>query len=75
MKVKDKVKVLGRGWVILVEPDCEIDISDKIICGDNEFEIAGVERLLFVKTVGLVLRPNYKVDDTINVGDEIQVVK
>ena len=39
MEVKDKVNVVGRGYVIVVKPDCEINITDKIIFGENEFEI------------------------------------
>ena len=75
MEVKDKVKVLGRGCVIIVESDSEITTSDKIICNNKEFEIAGIERLSHMKTVGLILRPNDKVYETINIGDTIQVVK
>lgn len=75
MEVKDKVNVVGRGCVIVVEPDCEINITDKIIFGENEFEIRGIERLSFMKNVGLVLRPNDIVYETINAGDEIEIVK
>ena len=71
MEVKDKIRVLGRGCVIIVEPTCEINISDKVICGENEFEITGIERLSFVKTIGLVLRPNDIAYKTINIGDNI----
>ncbi len=73
MKVIDKVKVLGRGCVIVVEPDCEITMSDKVIFGENEFELNGIERLTNLKKVGLVLRPNDVAYDTINVGDEINI--
>lgn len=75
MEVKDKVNVVGRGCVIVVKPDCEINITDKIIFGENEFEIRGIERLSFMKNVGLVLRPNDIVYETINAGDEIEIVK
>ena len=71
MKVKDKIRVLGRGCVIIIEPTCEINISDKVICGENKFEIAGIERLSFVKTIGLVLHPNDTACKTINIGDNI----
>lgn len=71
MEVKDKIRVLGRGCVIIVEPTCEINISDKVICGENKFEIAGIERLSCVKTIGLVLRPNDIAYKTINIGDNI----
>lgn len=73
MEVKDKIRVLGRGCVIIVEPTCEINISDKVICGEEEFEIAGIERLSFVKTIGLVLRPNDIAYKTINIGDNILI--
>lgn len=75
MKVIDKVKVVGRGCVIVVVPDCEINISDKIVFGDNEFEIGGIERLSFMKKTGLVLRPNDVVYEKINIGDEIELAK
>lgn len=75
MEVKDKVNVLGRGCVIVVEPDCEINIENKIRFGENEFEISGIERMSFMKNVGLVLRPNDIAYEMINVGDEIEVVK
>lgn len=75
MKVIDKVKVVGRGCVIVVEPDCEINISDKIVFGDNEFEIKGIERLSFMKKTGLVLRPNDAAYEKINIGDEIELTK
>ena len=71
MEVKDKIRVLGRGCVVIVEPTCGINISDKVICGENKFEIAGIERLSFVKTIGLVLRPNDIACKTINIGDNI----
>jgi len=70
MEVKDKIRVLGRGWVFIIEPTCEINISDKVICGENKFEIAGIERL-FVKAIGLVLHPNDIACKTINIGDNI----
>jgi len=73
VEVKDKIRVLGRGCVIIVEPTCEINISDKVICGEEEFEIAGIERLSFVKTIGLVLRPNDIAYKTINIGDNILI--
>lgn len=73
MEVKNKVKVLGRGCVIIVEPNCEIHLSDKIRCGENEFEIIGIEGISFMKTVGLLLRPNDIADNTISVGDEIEI--
>ena len=74
MKVKDKVKVLGRGCVIVVEPDCEINFSDNVKTADEVFEIVGIERWSHLKTTGLVLRPNDKAYETINIGDEIQIV-
>ena len=69
--VKDKVRVTGRGCVIILEPDGEINISDKVTCNGTEFGIVGIERLSFVKTVGLILRPNDVAYEKINVGDEI----
>lgn len=75
MEVKDKVKVNGRGCVIIIEPDCEINMSDKVVFSDKEFEIAGIERLSFMKKVGLVLRPNDIAYETISIGDEVEIVK
>lgn len=75
MKVKDKVKVTGRGCVIIVEPDCEIDISDKIECNGVQFGISGIERWSHMKTTGLILRPNSDVYDAINIGDDLDIVK
>ena len=75
MKVKDKVKVIGRGCVIIIEPDCEINISDKIVFDERKFEIAGIERWSHMKTIGLVLRPNDVAYETISIGDEIEIKK
>ena len=71
MEAKDKIMVLGKGCVVIVEPTCGINISDKVICGENKFEIAGIERLSFVKAIGLVLHPNDIAYKTINIGDNI----
>ena len=75
MVVKDKAKVVGRGCIIVTEPDCEINMSDKVIVGKKEFEIAGIERLSVMKTIGLVLRPNDIAQETINIGDKIEIIK
>ena len=50
-------------------------MTDKIVFGENEFEIRGIERLSFMKNVGLVLRPNDVAYETISIGDEIEIVK
>lgn len=72
-KVIDKVRVIGRGWVIVVEPDGEISMTDKLTCNGTEFTIAGIESVTFMKKVGLILRPNDMVDKTISVGDDIVI--
>ena len=73
--VKDKVRVTGRGCVIIFEPDEEIHITDKVVCNGNEFSIAGIERLSFLKNVGLILRPNDLAQEKINIGDDITVLQ
>lgn len=73
--VKDKVRVIGRGCVIILEPDGEINIADKVTCDGTEFCIVGIEKLSHMKTVGLTLRPNDLVQEKINIGDEIVIVR
>ena len=74
MKVENKVKVLGRGYVFVVFPICAIHCGDKVRCNGKDYEVRGVERMAFMKHVGLVLSPNEDAGREINMWDEIEVV-
>ena len=75
MKVIDKVKVIGRGYVLVVIPDDVIHITDKIIHKNVHYKITGIERVSHMKHIGLVLRPNDSVGVFIKIGDELTVLK
>lgn len=75
MKVIDKVKVLGRGYVLVVIPDNKINMCDKILFDNIQFEIVGIEQLTHMKQIGLVLSPNDIVGKLINIDDNIEIIK
>lgn len=75
MKVIDKVKVLGRGYVLVVIPDEPININDKILHKSVKYKITGIERVQHMKQIGLVLNPNDSVGVFIKIGDELTVLK
>ena len=74
MIVEDKIRVLGRGWVIISETDEPPTISDEIEVNGKIFGIAGIERW-YTKRLGLVLRPNDEVNETISIGDNMEIIK
>ena len=75
MKVIDKVKVLGRGYILVIIPDDEINITDMILFDNIRFKICGIERLSNMKQIGLVLSPNDMVGKLIDIDDEITLLK
>jgi len=75
MKVIDKVKVLGRGYILIIIPDDEINITDTILFDNIQFKICGIERLNNMKQIGLVLSPNNAVGKLIKIDDEITLLK
>jgi hypothetical protein len=74
MIVEDKIRVLGRGWVIISETDEPPTISDEIKVNGKIFGIVGIERW-YTKRLGLVLRPNDEVNETISIGDNMEIIK
>lgn len=75
MKVIDKVKVLGRGYILVIIPDDEINITDTILFDNIQFKIRGIERLSNMKQIGLILSPNDVVGKLIEIDDEITLLK
>ena len=73
MKIIDKVKVIGRGYVFIIIPDDTINMTDTIVFNGVQFKITGIERLSFMKQVGLILNPNDTAGNIINIGDEIEI--
>lgn len=76
MEVVEKVKVLGRGNVIIVDPcnyDCNFIVGDHVNIHDTEFGVSGVEIAPFTNKIGLVLYPNDKVSK-IEIGDKVYKV-
>ena len=60
IRVIDKVKVLGRGYILVcTDAEC-LEIGQKIKAdfSGTIFEVTALERLSHVSTVGVVLRPN-----------------
>ena len=75
MIVEDKIRVLGRGWIILSETDEPPTISDEIEVNGKIFGIVGIERWPYSKRLGLILRPNDEVNETISIGDNMEIIK
>lgn len=75
MKVIDKVKVLGRGYILVIIPDDEINITDTILFDNIKFKIHGIERLSNMKQIGLILSPNDVIGKLIEIDDEITLLK
>ena len=74
MIVEDKIRVLGRGWVIISETDEPPTISDEIEVNGKIFGIVGIERW-YTKRLGLILKPNDEVNETISIGDNMEIIK
>ena len=74
MIVEDKIRVLGRGWVIISEPEEPPTISDEIEVNGKIFGIVGIERW-YTKRLGLILKPNDEVNETISIGDNMEIIK
>ena len=75
MIVQDKIRVIGRGWVIISETDEPPTISDEIEINGKIFGIVGIERWSYSKRLGLILRPNDEVNETISIGDNMEIKK
>lgn len=72
MQVEDKVYIIGRGNIVITqkEKDNPVHINDKLKISGNIFEITGIEHSEYIKSMGLILRPNPLVKE-INIGDDI----
>ena len=84
MTVENRINILGRGWVLIVQGEelqtMEIHCGEKIVKGDTTFTIKGVERTMYFegrynRWAGLILDPNNKVPDYFEVNDEIEILK
>lgn len=75
MRISDIVHVTGRGYVFLGIPDPgeELHSGDTVVIRgrSDQYEISAVERLTWVKTIGIILRPNQEAAKLICIGDEI----
>lgn len=75
MRISDIVHVTGRGYVFLGIPDTgeEFHSGDTVVIRgrSDRYEISAVERLTWVKTIGIILRPNQEAAKQICIGDEI----
>ena len=76
MKVEDIVRVVGRGHIVCSHLDDEvIHIGDKVMAGDVEFLVRGIERWSYSKSIGLLLSPNTSVPGCFRIGDEIKFME
>lgn len=76
MKIIDKVRVLGRGWILVCDEAAPhvLHIDDEIVKNGTTFRIRGIEMMSHSVKLGLILSPNDSVDDTFSVGDVIEEV-
>ena len=73
MKVEDIVRVVGRGHIVCSHLDGRtIRVGDKVMAGYTEFEVRGIERWSYSKSIGLILSPNTSVPGCFRIGDEIK---
>lgn len=76
MKVEDIVQVVGRGYIVCSHMDGRtIRVGDKVMAGDTEFEVRGIERWLYSKSIGLILSPNTSLPGCFRIGDEIKFIE
>lgn len=75
MNVIDKVRVIGRGNIVVVDniKECPLHINDKVRVRGLQFEITGIEFSEHMRQGGLILRPNDKVEE-IKINDKIEKV-
>ena len=75
MNVIDKVRVIGRGNIVVVDniKEYPLHINDKVRVRDLQFEIRGIEFSEYMRHGGLILRPNDKVEE-IKINDKIEKV-
>lgn len=75
MEVIDKIPIIGRGNVIVVDDirKYHLHVNDKVRVRDLQFEIAGIEFAEHIKHGGLILRPNDRVEE-IKINDKIEKV-
>lgn len=73
MNVEDIVYVIGRGNIVVTqkEKNNPVHINDKLKISGNIFEITGIEHAEYIKTMGLILRPNPLVKEIVKIGDNI----
>ena len=75
MKVIDKIRIIGRGNVVVVDDirKYHLHVNDKVRVRDLQFEIAGIEFAEYIKYGGLILRPINRVEE-IKINDKIEKV-
>ena len=75
MNIIDKVYVVGRGNIVVVDDVKKqpIHVHDKVKVRDLQFEVVGVEFSQYIKQGGLILRPNNRVEE-IKINDKIEKV-
>lgn len=75
MRVIDKVNVVGRGTILIVGeiPSCGLNIEQEVLVDGYGFKVRGIELQEFMKKSGLILSPNEKVDERVNIGDYIEI--
>jgi nicotinamidase/pyrazinamidase len=75
MEIVDKVRIIGRGNIVIVDniKEYPLHINDKVRVRDLQFEITGIEFAEHMIHGGLILRPNDKVEE-IKINDKIEKV-
>lgn len=75
MEIVDKVYVLGRGNIVVCDDikSSPLHIGDKVTARGLVFEIVGIEQSQYMKSGGLILRPNNKVEE-LKIKDKIEKV-
>ena len=75
MNVIDKVRVIGRGNIVIVDNirKYHLHMNDKVKVNGTQFEVVGIEFSEHIKSGGLILRPNDKVEG-IKIKDKIEKV-
>lgn len=79
IRVKDIVKVIGRGYVIVTEPgNVDVHVDDLIKVRDEDtwqtFSVRGVESVSWMKTIGIVTLRSEDLNKMCKVGDYVEVI-
>jgi len=77
MIVGDIVYVIGRGNIIcsVLGDNDIIHINDNIKIKNHIFDITGIEMWEHSKNIGIILKPNNLIQELVNIGDEIKIIK